>query len=473
MAKDKKHELVIIGAGPGGYRAAFMAADLGLNVTLIDPEANPGGVCLYRGCIPTKALLHLAEIRKDAEEAEDMGMKFTPPEIDIKKVIEWKDKVVKKLTGGLGQLNKARKINYIRGMAKFISENEVEVEKDEGGKEKIQFENAIISTGAKPVSLPGIDISKERILDSEKALELKTIPKKLLVIGGGYIGLEMATIYKAMGSKVSVAELTPDFMPGSDSDLIAEYKKMSKGTFDNVWLETKVEEIQHKKNNCHVKLKPKEGDSFEEDFDYVLVAVGQKPNSESAGLENASVETTEKGFIKINEKQQTSTPHIYAIGDVAGPPMLAHKASYEGRVAAEVIAGKKAVNDARAIPAVVYTNPEIATCGITEQQAKEKGIPYKALKFPWGASGRAAAMNENKGFTKLLVNTETERILGAGIVGKHAGSLIPELVLAIEMGATAEDLALSIHPHPTLSETIMEAAEVLYGHPTHIYSKKK
>ena len=472
MEKDKKHEVVIIGAGPGGYRAAFMASDLGLKVTLVDPEANPGGVCLYRGCIPTKALLHLAEIRKDAEEAEEMGMKFTSPNIDIKKVIGWKDNVVKKLTGGLGQLNKARKINYIRGMATFISESEIEVEKEAGGKEKIKFEHAIISTGAKPVSLRGIDISEERILDSEKALELKTIPKKLLVIGGGYIGLEMATIYNAMGSKVSIAELTPDFMPGTDSDLIAEYKKMSKGTFENVWLETKVEEIQHKKNNCHVKLAPKEGDTFEEDFDYVLVAVGQKPNSNNIGLENASVETNEKGFIKINEKQQTTASRIYAIGDVAGPPMLAHKASYEGRVAAEAIAGKDVVNDARAIPAVVYTNPEIATCGMTEGQVKEKGINYKALKFPWGASGRAAAMNENKGFTKLLVDADTERILGAGIVGKHAGSLIPELVLAIEMAATAEDLALSIHPHPTLSETIMEAAEVLYGHPTHIYSKK-
>ena len=469
---EKTHDLIIIGAGPGGYRAAFMAADLGLDVTLIDPELNPGGVCLYRGCIPTKALLHLTKIKTDAEHAKDLGIKFSEPEVDIEKVIDWKNKVVKQLTGGLGQLVKARKINYIKSRAKFINSNTVELSGDKEG-EKITFKKAIIATGATPVTIPSINIDSEHVIDSTKALDLKEVPQKMLIIGAGYIGLEMATIYKALGSQVSVVELTNDFMPGMDSDLVAEYKKTNKDLFNDVFLETKVKEIKEQGKQLEVSFKDKEDKTFKKKYDKVLVAIGQKPNTEGLGLENTSVEQDDKGFIKVNKNQQTSNENIFAIGDIAGQPLLAHKAGYEGRIAAEVIAGKKdAVNDARAIPAVVYTEPEIASCGLSEKEAKEKGIDFKTVKFAWAASGRAIAMNEKTGFTKLLIDKKTERVLGAGIVGRNAGDMIPELALAIEMAATAEDIALTIHPHPTLSETIMEAAEIFYGHAAHVFSKK-
>jgi len=469
---EKTHDLIIIGAGPGGYRAAFMAADLGLDVTLIDPELNPGGVCLYRGCIPTKALLHLTKIKTDAEHAKDLGIKFSEPEVDIEKVIDWKNKVVKQLTGGLGQLVKARKINYIKSRAKFINSNTVELSGDKEG-EKITFKKAIIANGATPVTIPSINIDSEHVIDSTKALDLKEVPQKMLIIGAGYIGLEMATIYKALGSQVSVVELTNDFMPGMDSDLVAEYKKTNKDLFNDVFLETKVKEIKEQGKQLEVSFKDKEDKTFKKKYDKVLVAIGQKPNTEGLGLENTSVEQDDKGFIKVNKNQQTSNENIFAIGDIAGQPLLAHKAGYEGRIAAEVIAGKKdAVNDARAIPAVVYTEPEIASCGLSEKEAKEKGIDFKTVKFPWAASGRAIAMNEKTGFTKLLIDKKTERVLGAGIVGRNAGDMIPELALAIEMAATAEDIALTIHPHPTLSETIMEAAEIFYGHAAHVFSKK-
>ena len=472
MNDDKKHELVIIGAGPGGYRAAFMAADLGLDVTLIDPEVNPGGVCLYRGCIPTKALLHLVKIKKDAEAAGDMGLNFGISEVDVEKLREWKTKVVKKLTGGLGQLVKARKINYIKGTASFSDSKTLVVKEKEKKENKISFENVIIATGAQPLNLPGIDTDDPRIMHSKESLDLDDIPGKMLVIGGGYIGLEMATIYQALNTEVSVAELTGNFLPGTDKDLISAYKKESKEIFKDIFLETKVTKIEPKKDGLTVSFEDKKGKKFSKKYDKVLVSVGQKPNTEKLGLENTSVERDDKGFIKVDAQQKTSEENIFAVGDVAGPPLLAHKASYEGRVAAEVIAGKKAANDTSAIPAVIYTEPEIATCGLNEIQAKEKGIDFKKVKFPWTASGRAVAMNTGSGFTKLLIDPKSERILGAGIVGKNAGDVIPELALAIEMAATAEDVALTIHPHPTLSETIMEAAELFYGHPTHTYSKK-
>ncbi len=472
MSENKIHELVIIGAGPGGYRAAFMAADLGLSVTLVDPEINPGGVCLYRGCIPTKALLHLAKIKKDAEHASEMGINFTVSEVDVEKVRNWKNSVVKKLTGGLGQLVKARKINYIRGFARFLDSKTLEIEESKGGKQKIAFRNAIIATGVKPIHLPGIDMENPLIMNSAESLELNNIPGSLLVIGGGYIGLEMATIYHAFNTEVSIAELTDNFMPGMDNDLVETYKKTGKDMFKDIFLETKVAAIKKEKERLKVEFEDKQGKKFSKKYDKVLIAVGQQPNTEKLGLENLSLEKDEKGFIKVNERQQTSEKNIYAIGDIAGQPLLAHKASYEGRVAAEVIAGKKAANDAHAIPAVIYTEPEIATCGLSEKEAKEKNLKYKVVKFPWPASGRAVAMNAGAGFTKLIVNTENERILGAGIVGKNAGDMIAELVVAIEMGATAEDVALSIHPHPTLSETIMEAAEMFYGHPAHTVVKK-
>ena len=472
MNDNKKHELVIIGAGPGGYRAAFMAADLGLEVTLIDPEINPGGVCLYRGCIPTKALLHLAKIKTDAEEASDMGIKFTSAEVDVDKIRKWKDNVVKKLTGGLGQLVKAHKITYLKGTAKFLDSETLEVDLADKGKEKLKFKNAIIATGASPIQLPNIKKEDPRIMNSAASLDLKDIPGKMLVVGGGYIGLEMATIYRALNTEVSIVEMTDDFMPGMDKDLISAYKKANKTAFKDIFFETKVTNIGKKGDKLKVEFEEKGGKTFSKQYDKVLVSIGQKPNSQNLGLENTSVEVTDKEFIKVNHRQQTSEKSIFAIGDVAGPPLLAHKASYEGRVAAEVISGKKAANDAKSIPAVIYTEPEIATCGLSEKEAKEKDIDYKVVKFPWSASGRSVAMNENSGFTKLLVHSENERILGAGIVGKNAGDMIPELALAIEMAATAEDVAMTIHPHPTLSETIMEAAEMFYGHPAHTFMKK-
>lgn len=473
MSKKNKHELVIIGAGPGGYRAAFMAADLGIDVALIDPEINPGGVCLYRGCIPTKALLHLAKIKKDAENAHEMGLHFKVSKLEIGKVRDWKNSVVKKLTGGLGQLVKAHKINYIRGIASFHDSKTLKVKEDGGSEYELSFKNAIIATGAKPIQLPNIKTGDKGIMNSTDLLELKDIPEKLLVVGGGYIGLEMATIYQALSSKVSVVELTDDFMTGMDKDLVTAYKKASKTLFTNIFLETKVKNIVTKKEGLQVEFEDKKEKTFKKEFDKVLIAVGQSPNTENLGLENTSIKRDKQGFIKVDEKQETSEQGIFAIGDVAGAPLLAHKASYEGRVAAEIISGKKAANDAKAIPAVIYTDPEIATCGLSEKQAKEKNIDCKVVKFPWSASGRALAMNSGEGFTKLLINPKSERILGAGIVGKNAGDMIAEVALAIEMGATAEDLALTIHPHPTLSETIMEAAEMFYGHPAHTFVKHK
>lgn len=472
MSNNNIRELIVLGAGPGGYRAAFMAADLGLEVTLIDPEINPGGVCLYRGCIPTKALLHLAKIKKDAEEAGSVGLNFNEAEVDLKKVRDWKNEVVEKLTGGLGQLVKTHKIEYIRATAAFSGSNELELKGKDLKEKKLKFKNIIIAAGARPISLASIDTQLEEVMNYASALELEDIPEKLLVVGGGYIGLEMATIYKALGSKVSIVELLEDFMPGMDSDLLREYKRANPEMFENVFLKTKLNKVEKKRRYLDVSFSNEKGEEFVEKYDKILISIGQKPNSDKLGLENTDVEVDEKGFIKINSRQQTTQEGIYAIGDIAGPPLLAHKASYEGRVAAEAIAGKKTENDARAIPAVIYTEPEIATCGLSENEAKEKNIDYKKVKFNWSASGRATAMNEKRGFTKLLVHPESEIILGAGIVGKNAGDLISELVLAMEMGATAEDISLTIHPHPTLSETIMETAEVFYGHPTHIYSKK-
>jgi dihydrolipoamide dehydrogenase len=467
MSDNKHHELVVIGAGPGGYRAAFMAADLGLRVTLIDPKVNPGGVCLYHGCIPTKALLYLSSVIKDAEDVAEMGIKFSAPEVDVKKAVAWKNKVVRKLTAGLGQLVKARKIKYIRGTASFLDEHTLEVKTEGGEKENISFKNAIIATGATAVKLPGINYESPRIMDAEEALKLEDIPEKLLIIGGGYIGVELSIIFNEFGSKVSVVEMTGNFLPDLDDDLVTEHRKAGKEIYEEIYLQTSVVNIEEKNDLIEVTFQDKQEKKFTKTYNKVLVAIGMNPNTKGLGLDKINVEADDHGFIKVNELQETSVKGIYAIGDVAGPPLLAHKASYEGRVAAEAVAGKNTANDARAIPAAIYTEPGIATCGLTEHEAKEKNIKYKVVKFPWAASGRAVSMNESKGFTKLLIDPENERILGAGIVGKNAGDLIAELVVAIEMGATAEDVALSIHPHPTLSETIMEAAELFYGHAAH------
>lgn len=471
MPEDKKKELIIIGAGPGGYGAAFRAADLGMKVTLIDPEANPGGVCLYRGCIPSKALLQLVKLKQEAAKAADWGMKFQEPEIDIKKIAEWKDEVVKKLTQGLGELSKARNVEYIRGKAKFKSSKEVAITTEEGESYTLQFENAIIATGSKAISLPDMEFDGKQIISSSQALELKDIPDSLLIVGGGYIGLELGSVYAAFGSKVSIAEMTPGFLPGADRDLVKVFEKENPDLFEEVWFETEVKKASKKNGKVKVTLKTKEEEK-EKEFDKVLIAIGREPDTGSLGLENAEVETNDKGFIKVNSKRQTSTSNIYAIGDLTGEPMLAHNATHEGRVAAEVLAGKKgAAYDARSVPGIVFTNPEIAWCGLTETKAEDKGRDIKVLKFPWSGSGRAVSLGAENGLTKLIVHPETGILLGGGVAGKNAGVLIPEISLAVEMGASAEDITLSIHPHPTLSETIMEAAELFSSSPTHIFRK--
>jgi dihydrolipoamide dehydrogenase len=468
MDTNKIFDVVVIGAGPGGYRAAFMAADLGLNTALIDPQANPGGVCLYRGCIPTKALLHLAKVKSEAAKASEWGLSFEEPTVDIDKVRSWKDSVISRLTGGLGQLTKARKITYINGWAKFTDDTHLNVDMIEGEPISVNFKHAIIATGALPIKLPFIKEYTDRIMNAEISLELKSIPKKLLVVGGGYIGMESATIYHGLGSKVTLVEATPSVMPTMDPELVKIYMKENKNLFENKYFETKVTGFNELKTKLKVSFEKADGSTFEEDFDAALISIGMRPNSGGIDLEKAGVALDERGFIPVDEQSRTNISNIFAIGDVTGGALLAHKASYQGGIAAQVIAGHKAAFDARAIPAVVYTEPEIATAGLSEQDCKDQGIKYKAVKFPWAASGRAVANGDPVGLTKLLIEEDTERILGAGIIGKNAGDLISEAVLGIEMAARASDIAMTIHPHPTVSETIMEAAEVFYGHPAHI-----
>lgn len=470
MAELEKKELIIIGAGPGGYAAAFRAADLGLKVTLIDPEVNPGGVCLYRGCIPSKALLHLSQLRQEAKKAAEWGLKFGEPEIDLKKIRKWKDSVVKKLTQGLGQLSKSRKVEYIKGTASFKSEDVLEVKPEDGEITEMGFKNLILATGSENISIPDVKIDHKYILDSTDALELKEIPESMLVIGGGYIGLEMGSVYAALGSKVSVAEMTEGFLPGADRDLVKVFEKEQ--PFEELYFSTKVEKVEVKNKKVSVKLKSKDGKAKEKKFDKVLIAIGRKPQTESLKLENCGLKTNDKGFIEVDSKRRTKKDPIFAIGDLTGQPLLAHKATHEGRVAAEAIANDDgAAYDPRSIPAIVFTNPQIAWCGLTSEQAKEKNVKVKELKFPWSASGRAVAIGNPNGITKLIVEKDTGRILGGAVAGHNAGNLIMEISLAIEMAATAEDIALSIHPHPTLSETIMEAAEIFSGSPTHISKK--
>ena len=425
MAKKDKKELVIIGAGPGGYAAAFHAADLGIKVTLIDPEVNPGGVCLYRGCIPSKALLHLAKTKEEAMQASKWGMKFEEPKIDIKKVASWKEKVVKKLTEGLGQLSKARNIEYIQGKAKFTGKNELEVTDNKGKTSGLSFEKVIIATGSSAVGLPELEIDHEKIWDATDALELKEIPKKMLVVGGGYIGLELGSVYAVLGTKVSIAEMTPGFLPGADRDLVKVFEKSE--AFKNVFFETKVEKVKITKKGVKVSLKGKKEEQAKK-FDCVLVAVGRKPNTQNLGLENLGIAANEKGFLEVDDRRRTKLEHVFAIGDITGEPMLAHKASHEGRIAAEVIAGKKgAAYDPKVIPAIVFTNPELAWCGLTEEEAKEKDENVKVVKFPWSASGRAVAIGENTGLTKLLIDKETEVILGGAVAGKNAAPSAPSI----------------------------------------------
>jgi dihydrolipoamide dehydrogenase len=465
-------ELVVIGAGPGGYPAAFLAADLGMEVAIVEKEINPGGACLYRGCIPSKAFLHVAKIIREAKHAKAFGIEYNEPKIDVNKLRDWKQSVVRKLTGGLGQLARARKIKYFQGEASFINSNTLRIKKADGSSEELSFQKAILATGSRPTVIPDLPKSPD-IWDSSAALELENVPENLLVVGGGYIGMELGTVYHELGSKVSVVEMTPGLLPGADRDLTDVLNKRVKSLFAKIMLETKVVKMEGSKNGITVTFADKEGNGFKEEYNKVLVSIGRRPNWENLGLENTKVKVTPRGFVEVNDQRQTTDPSIYAVGDIAGDPMLAHKASHEGRVAVEAIAGKRVAFEPRAIPAVVFTDPEIAWCGLTEMDAAKTGLDVTVVKFPWAASGRALTLDRTDGLTKLIIDPKTQRVLGVGIVGVGAEEMIAEGVIAIEMGAVAQDLKLSIHPHPTLSETIMEAAESLDGHSTHIYKPKK
>jgi dihydrolipoamide dehydrogenase len=474
MAELKTNQkIAVVGGGPGGYAAAFLAADLGMTVTLIDVEINPGGVCLYRGCIPSKAMLHVAKLIEEAKHATNWGVTFQPPQIDLDRLRSFKEGVVKKLTGGLGQLSKQRKVNYMQGKASLVDSCTIRVEKTAGGEETLHFDRIILATGSRPAVIPAFNIGSPRVMDSTGALNLEEIPKRLLVVGGGYIGLELGSVYAAVGSKVSVVEMTPGLLPGADRDLVAPLQKRLSGMFEAIMLNTTVTGIEDTGSGIKVKFKTTEGKEEEQNYDRVLVSVGRKPNSQIPGLEKTRVKVNEKGFIKVNSQLMTDDPFIYAIGDVVGEPMLAHKASHEGRTAVEAIAGEKVAFEPQAIPAVVFTDPEIAWAGLTETQAQNEGREVTVAKFPWAASGRAMTIDRTEGLTKLIIDPHSERVLGVGICGAGAGEMIAEGVVAIEMGALASDIKLSIHPHPTLSETIMEAAEVFYGQSTHIYRPKR
>ncbi|MBS3946591.1 MAG: dihydrolipoyl dehydrogenase [Melioribacter sp.] len=468
-----KTQLAVIGGGPGGYAAAFLAADLGMNVTLIDLEKNPGGVCLYRGCIPSKALLHVAKLIHEADEAKKWGVDFGEPKIDINKLRDFKNGVVTKLTGGLGQLCKQRKVNYINGRATFVNSNTLSVAKLDGTTEEVIYEKAILATGSVPAMIPGFPTDSPRVMDSTAALDINDVPEKLLVIGGGYIGLELSTVYASLGSKVTVVEMLPGLLPGADRDMVAVLEKRLKTILDKVYTETKVVELKDNGKSVVVKLEGKNVTEPEQTFDKVLVSIGRKPVTTGFGLENTNVKVNQRGFVIVDKQLKTDDPNIYAIGDIVGGAMLAHKASAEGKVAVESILGHKVAFEPNAIPAVVFTDPEIAWAGLTETEAREKGIKVEVAKFPWGASGRATTLDRNDGMTKLIIEPETERILGVAIVGVGAGDMIAEGTLAIEMGAVVKDLELTIHPHPTLSETMMFAAELFYGHATDMYRPKR
>jgi dihydrolipoamide dehydrogenase len=475
--------VVVIGAGPGGYAAAFYAADLGMKVSLIDPAENPGGVCLYRGCIPSKALLHVAKLVEEAKHAEAWGVKFAAPAIDLNRLRGFKEKVVNQLTGGLGQLSKQRKISYMRGTAGFRDAHMLEITAEDGKKSTLGFDYAVIATGSRPATVPGISIDSPRLMDSTGALELPDVPKSLLVVGGGYIGLELGSVYAALGTKVTVVEMTAGLLPGADRDLVNILAKRIEKISEAVLLDTKVVSMKEVGQGIAVTfegegLGPSTGSGQgdrpkEQTFDRVLVSIGRRPNGAVPGLDKTRVKVSQRGFIEVDEKLQTAEPSIYAIGDVVGEPMLAHKASHEGRVAIEAIAGEKVAFEPLAIPAVVFTDPELAWCGLTESDAQKQGRKVTVARFPWAASGRALTLDRTDGLTKLLIDPETTRILGVGIVGPGAGELIAEGALAIEMGVNATDLKMTIHPHPTLSETLMESAEVFFGHATHVYRPKR
>jgi dihydrolipoamide dehydrogenase len=472
MSQTNTIHLAVIGAGPAGYPAAFHAADLGMQVTLIDPEANPGGVCLYRGCIPSKALLHVAGLINEARAAADHGVTFGEPKIDLDKLRAFKDGVITKLTGGTGMLAKQRKITHLRGLAEFKNDKTLQVRLDDGNTQDVNFDYAIIATGSKPIVIPGWPESP-KVMDSTGALALADIPASLLVVGGGYIGLELGQVYAALGSEVSVVEMMPNLVPGADQDLIKVLGKRLKSQFKDILLETKVAGMEDVADGIQVSFATKDGKTSQQTYAKVLVAIGRRPCHEGLGIENTRIKVDERGFIETDAQRRTAEAAIFAIGDIAGQPMLAHKGTAEAKVAVEAIAGHKAAFEPHAIPAVMFTDPEVAWCGLTETEAKEKGIEVAVSTFPWAASGRATSLDRNDGLTKLVMEPDTKRIVGMGLVGHGVGEMISEGVLAVEMGAVAEDLALSIHPHPTLSETIMEAAEAADGQAIHAYRPKK
>jgi len=468
MADTLNTELVVLGGGPGGYAAAFLAADRGLKVTLIDAAVKPGGTCLFVGCIPSKALLHAAHLITDAREAGAFGLTFAPPKIDLNVLRAKKDKIIDLNASHLLELCKKRQVTFLSGRGVFTDPATIQVE----GGATVQFKNAIIATGSVPTKLPGLTLDSARLLDSTSALQLENVPATLLVVGGGYIGLEMGTVYAALGSKVTCVELTGGLLPGVDADLVRPLAARIKSQFHQVYLNTKVAKLAEVKDGIRATF---EGDLAEKEqtFEKVMVAVGRRPNSANLGLDKAEVDIDQKGFVKVNEQRRTTNPNIFAIGDVAGEPMLAHKASHEGKLAAQVIAGEPLVWDPRAIPAVVFTDPEIAWCGLTETEAAKQNREVRVARFHWAGSGRAMTLGRSDGVTKIITDPKTDQVLGVGLCGPGAGELIAEGVIAVEMGATSKDIALSIHPHPTLTETISEAAETLHDLASHVFVNRK
>lgn len=469
---DIHTEVLVLGAGPGGYTAAFRAADLGKQVVLVERYPTLGGVCLNVGCIPSKALLHMAKVITEADEAAHAGITFGKPKIEIDKLRAWKDGVLGKLTKGLSGLAKQRKVQVLTGRGEFASPNTLRVETADGVK-TVAFEHCIIAAGSSVARIPGFPYDDPRIIDSTGALKLAEIPKRLLVIGGGIIGLEMATVYDALGSKITVVELMDGLIPGADRDVVRPLAKRIEKRYEKILLKTKVAKIEAQKAGLKVTFESTDGTSTTDTFDAVLMAVGRRPNGREIKAEAAGVTVNERGYIPVDKQQRTNVPHIHAIGDICGEPMLAHKATYEAKIAAEVIAGHKAFFDARTIPSVAYTDPEIAWMGLTETQAQAQGIDYEKAVFPWAASGRALATGRDEGMTKLLLDKKTRRVIGAAMTGVNAGELIAEAVLALEMGADSHDLGLTIHPHPTLSETLFFAAEMAEGTITDLYVPKK
>lgn len=458
----------MVGAGPGGYVAAFKAADLGMDLTLIDPDTNPGGTCLYRGCIPSKALLHVARLLNEVREAESWGVSFSRPKIDLGQLNAWKDRVVGKMAGGLTQLVEAREIHFVQGRARFLDPGNLRIDRMTGGEDDLAFDYGILATGSRPAAVPPLAIDNDRVLDSTGALDLTDIPRTMLVVGGGIVGLELGTVYAALGTRVTVVEMLPGLIPAADRDLVRPLASRLKTAFERILLETRVVAAREVEKGISVGFEDAAGGASEATFEKILVAAGRTPNSADLGLENTRVEVDRHGYIQVDAQRRSAEPNIFAIGDVIGSG-LAHTASHEGALAVEVIAGCRAAFEPNAIPNVVYTDPEVAWCGLTETEAKAEKRPVKVVRFPWAASGRATTLDRNEGLTKLLIDPGTERILGVGIAGVGAGELIAEGVLAVEMAALASDLKMSIHPHPTLSETAMEAAELFYGAGTHLY----